>query len=128
MIDLYFSDFYSIATTILVVFCLGLAYFSLTSTRPQRWGRTLLIFIVTGTLVSFLSAMRDAYASPDALFAMSSMQSTLCSIAGISIFLSGFLALFLRKQRKPLFILITFLFIFKVVVIEASRIVFLIGG
>ncbi|MBN2850856.1 MAG: hypothetical protein JXK92_09360 [Erysipelotrichaceae bacterium] len=128
MIDLYFSDFYAIATTVLVVLCLVLSVRSLTSQREPRWGRVILSFIVLGTLVSFLSAMRDAYATPDALFAMTSLQSSVCSIAGMLMFLGGFLALFLRKQRRNLFLGITILFVFKVVVIEASRIAFLIGG
>ncbi|HAM62207.1 MAG: hypothetical protein A2Y20_05285 [Firmicutes bacterium GWF2_51_9] len=128
MIDLYFSDFYAIATTVLVVLCLILSVRSLTSQREPRWGRVILSFIVLGTSVSFLSAMRDAYATPDALFAMTSLQSSVCSIAGMLMFLGGFLALFLRKQRRTLFLGITILFVFKVVVIEASRIAFLIGG
>jgi hypothetical protein len=83
MLRLYFGDIYSIAATVLI---LGLLAFILFSWKDRdevtRWGRRLTIFILVGTFVSFCAAMRDNYASADALFAMNSLPSNLCSIAG----------------------------------------------
>jgi hypothetical protein len=131
MLRLYFGDIYSIAATVLI---LGLLAFILFSWRDRdgvtRWGRRLTIFILAGTVVSMCAAMRDNYATADALFAMDSLPSNLCSIAGGAIFLLGLLAIFLKRRnaRKTIFFLAAALFTAQVVVIETARLSAWMGG
>ncbi|MHC1696281.1 MAG: hypothetical protein AB9835_13645 [Eubacteriales bacterium] len=131
MLKLFFCDLFSVLTT---VFILGMVVFialaSMQRNKIKKWGRLILIFIHVGTAISGLSAMRDAYMTEDALFSVNSMQSTVCSIIGGLIFLTGFLSIFIRNQKykKAGFHLVSILFIIQVITIEATRVVFSIGG
>jgi len=131
MLRLYFADVYSIAATILI---LGMLAFFLFSWRDRdlvlRWGRRLALFILVGTFVSFCAAMRDDYGTTEALFAMDSLPSNICSIAGGAIFLLGLLAIFLKRgnARKTIFFLAAVLFTAQVVIIETARLFAWMGG
>ena len=131
MLKLFFCDLFSVLTT---VFILGMVVFialaSMQRHKIKKWGRLILIFILVGTAISGLSAMRDAYMTEDALFSVNSMQSTVCSIIGGLIFLTGFVSIFIRNQKykKVGFHLVSILFIIQVITIEATRVVFSIGG
>jgi len=130
MLEFLFGDIYSSITTILVI---GLVTYSLAALRWLKithWGKSIAFFILTGTFVSAMSAMRDGYAGPQAVFGMNSIQSNLCSIAGFAIFLIGLIAIFNKSQqtRKTYFKLISYLFFFQVIVIESSRILIGMGG
>jgi hypothetical protein len=130
MFEFLFKDIYASITTFVVI---GLMTYSLALFgwfKPKHWGRSILLFIVFGILVSAISAMRDGYASPQALFSMNSVQALLCSIAGIAILLIGVLTIFIKNQnnRRICFLLISLLFILQVVVIEGSRILIGMGG
>ncbi len=127
MIEFFFNDIFATMTTVLVVALLAASYKLHTSPGFRRWGLAILVFILLGTFVSMTAAMRDAYATENAMFEMTSLQSNLCSIAGMLIFLSGVVALFLRRQRKTIFTVISVLFLFQVLVIEGSRILMMIG-
>jgi len=127
MIEFFFNDIFATMTTVLVVALLATSYKLHTMQNFRRWGLAILVFILFGTFVSMTAAMRDAYATESAMFAMTSLQSNLCSIAGMLIFLSGVFAIFLRRQRKNIFTIIRVLFLFQVIVIEGSRILNLIG-
>lgn len=124
MIDLYFANVYSILTTLLVIanFTLAITVIRRQATI-QKWGRIMFLFIGIGLAISGLSAMRDGYASSNAVFSMTSIQSNICSIAGGAIFLLGFVSLLVRKQswRKLSFMVIVALFTIQVLVIEGSR-------
>lgn len=125
MIQLYFKDAITSITTVLV---LGLLLFAggliLKRQKVQKWGKFILIFIVLGTAVSGLSAARDLYMMDGALFTVSSFQSTVCSILGGFIFLSGLVALFFKKQnaKRCIFYLISGFFTVQVLTIEISRV------
>ena len=127
MIEFFFNDIFATMTTVLVVALLAASYKLHTMPNFHRWGLAILVFILLGTFVSMTAAMRDAYATENAMFAMTSVQSNLCSIAGMLIFLSGVVAVFLRRQRKMIFTIISVLFLFQVLVIEGSRILMMIG-
>ncbi len=125
MIGLFLGDTYSILNTIAVIGLLSFAAAKITGKFPNlSWGRAILLFIVVGLAVSFLSAMRDGYAGESALFSMTSMQSNVCSIAGGLVILIGLVSLFIRKSafRRASFISITALFVLQVLVIEISRV------
>lgn len=125
MFLLYFGDTFSILTSIIV---LGMfAFIALAFAKGkkiEKWGRLILFFIIAGTAISGLAAMRDAYMTDQATFSVSGIQSTLCSLAGGLIFLTGLLALFVKKQtfRRFSFHFISVLFIAQVLIIEVSRI------
>lgn len=126
MFTLFFGDFYAAATTVTVAALLIFIVCSLYRFNTvKRWGRRIAILTLAGTGVSFLSAMRDRYAEQGALFAMDSMQSNLCSLAGGAIFLTAVISIFLKDQKKKrfCFTLISILFAFMVALIEASRII-----
>jgi hypothetical protein len=130
MLDLFVGDVYSILTFLVVV---GLVVFAFLvfkrRARITKWGRLTGWFILLGTAVSGLSAMRDKYGTVEGLFPMDSMQSTICSIAGGLIFLIGFLTLIIRNQtfRKGGFHVVVSLFVVQVLTIEISRIAFTTG-
>lgn len=127
MIEFFFNDIFATMTTVLVVTLLAASYKLHTASNFPRWGLAILVFILLGTIVSMTAAMRDSYTTENAMFAMTSLQSNLCSIAGMLIFLSGVLAVFLRRQRKTIFTVISVLFLFQVLVIEGSRFLMMIG-
>lgn len=127
MIEFFFNDIFATMTTVLAVTLLAASYKLHTTPNFPRWGLAILVFILLGTFVSMTAAMRDAYATENAMFAMTSLQSNLCSIAGMLIFLSGVVAVFLRRQRKTIFTVISVLFLFQVLVIEGSRFLTMIG-
>jgi uncharacterized membrane protein YgdD (TMEM256/DUF423 family) len=126
MIELYFKDAVTTSTTVLVI---GLILFAgaliLKRNQVEKWGKFILIFIVFGTAASGLSAARDLYMTSDALFTVNSFQSTMCSILGGLIFLSGLISLFLKNQKakRCAFYLISSFFVFKVLTIEISRLI-----
>jgi uncharacterized membrane protein YiaA len=130
MLGLSVGDVYAVLTFLFVV---GLIVFSFSvlkaRVRIEKWGRLVGLFILFGTVVSGLSAMRDKYGTVDGLFPMDSMQSTICSIAGGLIFLIGFLTLIIRNQtfRKGGFPVVVSLFVVQVLTIEISRIAFMAG-
>ncbi len=127
MLKLYFGDLFSVLTFIFVVFMLVFIVLTIKNRDSyQKWGRLMILFIVVGIAISGLSAMRDGYATANALFSMTSTQSNICSIAGGAIVLSGFVSIFLRNQkfRRGCFHIISALFVIQVLVIEASRIAF----
>ena len=125
MFLLYFGDLLSMMTTVTVLGMLALIVFTFAKgEKIKKWGRLILLFIIVGTAISGLAAMRDAYMTEQAIFSVSGIQSTLCSLAGGLIFLTGILALFVKKQtfRRLCFHFISVLFIAQVLVIEVSRI------
>lgn len=124
MIQLYFKDAVTTITTVLVLGLILLAGgLILKRQKVQKWGKFILIFIVLGTAVSGLSAARDLYMMDGALFTVSSFQSTVCSILGGLIFLSGLIALFFKNQKvkRCIFYLISGFFTVQVLTIEISR-------
>jgi len=128
MFNLFFGDLFSTLTTVLVLIVLVYAITTVMSREKiQHWGRRVFIFILLGTAISGLSAIRDAYMTDAALFAPEGLQSSICSVAGGLIFLTGIIVFFVRKQdfRRKGFFFITALFVIQVVTIEASRIAML---
>jgi len=126
--NLYFGNLFSILTTALVVIMLVfIIIFFNNQKRIQHWGWHILSFILIGTAISGLSAIRDAYMTEAALFVPESMQSLVCSVAGGLIFLTGLVAIFVRKQefRKIGYFIIAVLFVIQVITIEISRIAML---
>lgn len=130
MIDLYFRDAVSVITIGLVLAMLAFIVLSLTNgAKVQKWGRLIALFIVIGVVISALSATRDAFALPDALFAMDSMQSLVCSLAGGAIALTAIVSIFMKKQmaKRVCFHIMSALFVVQVFVIEISRVAYLPG-
>ena len=128
MFNLFFGDLFSTLTTVFVLIVLVYAIATVMNRdKIQHWGRRVFIFILLGTAISGLSATRDAYMTDIALFAPEGMQSSICSVAGGLIFLTGVVLLFMRKQdfRRKGFYFITALFVIQVITIEASRIAML---
>lgn len=125
MFGLYFGDVISLVNTVLVA---AMLVFIITAAinrgKITRWGRLIALFIVAGTAISALSATRDAFMMPGALFAASGMQATVCSIAGGMIFLTGIISIFFKKQnfKRVCFFTGSALFAVQVIVIESSRI------
>jgi len=124
MFNLYFKDVYSVLT---LVFLAGMIIYIVLAiknrNRIEKWGKKIALFIGIGMAISFLSAMRDAFASPGAVFAMNSMQSLVCSIAGGLIFLTGIVSIFLKNQmhKKYCYFTVSVLFAVQVLVVEISR-------
>lgn len=124
MFDLYCKDWFSVVT---IVFVLGVFVFIMLAVKNNRritkWGWMIGLFLLIGTAVSALSAMRDGLATADAVFALNGVQAIVCTIAGGAILLTGVISIFLKKElyKKRGFYAISALFIIQVAVIEASR-------
>jgi len=125
MFGLYFGD---VVSGINTVFVLGMLAFIVIAVKNRRtinkWGRRIALLIVAGTAISALCATRDMFMTPTALFAASSVQAIVCSIAGGAIFLCGIVSIFFKKQdfKRACFHTVSLLFIVQVIVIESSRI------
>jgi len=130
MLELYVGDVYAVLTLLLLVGLMVFCFVVLKArVRIEKWGRLVGVFILIGTLVSGLSAMRDKYGTADGLFAMDGMQSTVCSLAGGLILFIGILTLMIKKQsfRRGAFHVVSLLFMLQVLTIELSRIAFAAG-
>ena len=128
MLKLFFGDVMSVVTTVFVLALLAFAILALKNrNRITKWGRLILVFILVGTAISAFSATRDAFAMDNAVFAMFSLQSAVCAIAGAAVLLTGLVMLFLKNQgaRKVGFMLISALFLVQVLTVEVSRVVLL---
>jgi hypothetical protein len=131
MLALYFGNIPAVLTTL---FLLAILLIVLLAVQRRvgiaKWGRLTALIILIGTAVSALSAVRDGYGAQQALFPMDGAQSLICSIAGGAIYLTGIACLFLRRQsvRRAGFFIAASLMAVQVAVVEASRIVFLMGG
>ena len=130
MIDLYFKDAVTVITIGLVLAMLAFIVISIThGAKVQKWGRLIALFIVVGVAISALSATRDAYAMPGALFGMTSMQALVCAGAGAVITLTAIVSIFLKKQgaKRMCFHIISALFVVQVLAVEISRVALLPG-
>ncbi len=130
MINLYFRDAVSVITICMVLAML--AFIVLSAVRGEKvtkWGRLIAMFMVVGVAISAVSATRDAYAMPNALFAMDSMQSLVCSIAGGAIAVTAIVSIFLKKQpaKRVCFHIMSALFVVQVLTVEISRMAYLPG-
>ena len=126
----------NILSTILLVLYLGFIVYTFYSREKiMYWGRRTLLLALFGLFICCIVATRDNYhlsvqASFDAtikmgLFAIDSMQSTICSICGGIIVISSFGCFFVKNQkyRKAVFFTVALVSIVKILVIEVSRMV-----
>lgn len=130
MLKLFFGDVVSIITTLLAHVLLAFLVTKIVNERSmENWGRLILLAVVVGTALSGLSATRDAFMTDSVLFALSSTQSLICSIAGGTIYLLGLSALVIRKQgwRKAVFHLVAALLAVQIITIEGTHITMLAG-
>jgi len=131
MFSLYFGSFAATLNTLLLLIILILVLLAARKRASiARWGRLMALIVLIGTFVSAMSAMRDGYGAAGALFPMDGAQSLVCSIAGGAIYLTGIVCLFWKKQsaRRAGFFIASGLMALQVLVVEGSRIFYLIGG
>lgn len=133
---LYFGNVASTISTLLVTVTLFYIIVTIVqSNKIEKWGRRTAVLGIIGLLVCIFVATRDEYhisvqSSFDdtvsaGLFAVDSIQSTLCCIGGAVIAFSILSSVFVKKQkyRKIMFYVLGFAIIFKTLVIEISRLV-----
>lgn len=131
--ELFFGSTLSAVNTILIA---GIASFIALQyhgrQRAAGWGRRLLILVSAGLLVCILAAIRDDYALSVAaasaggetgLFTAESFQSVSASLAGLAIAAVSISTMFVRKDkyRKAAFFMVSGIFVFKLLLVEASR-------
>lgn len=124
----------STLSTLLVV--VTLVYIGWTVVKQKditHWGRRIALLAILGLVVCCFVATRDSYhlsvqASFDStvtagLFALDSLQSNLCCIAGGIIALTGISSIFVKNQhyRRAVFFILSAAFVLKVLIIEISR-------
>ena len=90
-----------------------------------------------GLYLCYLAATRDGYVesvqsiidgtTQIGLFAVNSIQSYLAAIGGIAIILIAIVSIFIKKQKygKRIFSILSLIIIFKIFLIEISRIILL---
>lgn len=131
MRSLYFGDIWSALTLVLVAGMITFIVVALSRReRIAHWGRLVAAFILVGTAISALAAIRDGYGTDNALFGMTSAQSNLCSLAGGLTFLVGFCCIFWKRQsmRRLSFFVISAAFLLQVLTVEISRLMQMLGG
>lgn len=131
---LYFGSFSSISSTILIAGIL--VYIGNTAEKRSEinsWGKKIALLALWGLLICIFASTRDRYVQsvqaamdPKVLpgvFTADSIQSVLCSIGGAVIAFSSLSSIFVKKQgyRKAMFFILSASIIFKVLVIEISR-------
>lgn len=134
MVSLYFGNFVTTASTVLVLAAWGYIAFTMVKHKSvEFWGRRVATLALLGLLVCCFVATRDGYhlsvqASFDAsvvagLFTIASIQSTLCCIGGAVIAFSSISSIFVKNQkyRKAMFFALACTIIIKTVIIEVSR-------
>lgn len=134
--DLYFGDFVTIVSTVLVLAVW--AFISLNVIKHkgvEYWGRKVAVLALLGLLTCCFVATRDGFhlsvqssfdeTVPSGLFTINSIQSTLCSIGGAIIAFSSISSIFVKNQkyRKTMFFVLSSAIILKTLVIEISRLV-----
>ncbi len=132
--ELYFGNFVTTVSTLLIFAMVCFIVYTIFKREEiQFWGRRVAFIALYGLLICCFVATRDNYhlsvqASFDntvtaGLFTIYSIQSTLCCIGGAIITFSSISSIFVRNQkyRKVMFFVLSAAIIFKILVIEISR-------
>lgn len=132
--ELYFGNFVTTVSTLLIFAMVCFIVYTIFKREGiQFWGRRVAFIALYGLLICCFVATRDNYhlsvqASFDntvtaGLFTIYSIQSTLCCIGGAIITFSSISSIFVRNQkyRKVMFFVLSAAIIFKMLVIEISR-------
>lgn len=138
MKTLFLNGKWTILSTIFVV--LVLAYITVVMIKNNKitnWGRHIMVITFGGLYLCYLTATRDGYVesvqsiidgtTQIGLFAVNSIQSYLAAIGGIAIILIAIVSIFIKKQKygKRIFSILSLIIIFKIFLIEISRIILL---
>ena len=131
---LYFGNISSIISTILIIGILVYIWNPVAKrSEINSWGKKVALLALWGLLICIFSSTRDGYvqsvqAAMDSkvlpgVFTADSIQSTLCSLGGAVIAFSSISSIFVKKQgyRKAMFYILSAAIVFKVFVIEISR-------
>lgn len=137
--ELYFGSTLSAVNTLLIA---GISIFILLQYhgrgRTSGWASRLLILVSAGLLICIIAAIRDRYflsvaaatsGGEAGLFSVDSIQSTIASAAGGLIAIAAGSSIFIRndKYRRNAFFMVSGIFVFKLLLIEASRIMIGVG-
>ena len=129
MLTLFFEDATTTISTVLLVAVLAfIAYHLLKQKEIERWGRRSLILVISGLILCSFVCMRDGYVDSlqggTGLFSLDSAQIFLAYAAAAVIAVSAISSIFVRNQkyRKVMFFILSVSIIFKVVLIEVSRV------
>lgn len=138
MKTLFLNGKWTILSTIFVV--LVLVYITVVMIKNKKitnWGRHIMVITFGGLYLCYLAATRDGYVesvqsiidgtTQIGLFAVNSIQSYLAAIGGIAIILIAIVSIFIKKQKygKRIFSILSLIIIFKIFLIEISRIILL---
>jgi hypothetical protein len=138
-LELYFGSTLSAVNTLLIA---GVSFFIAFQYNRRKstsgWGESLLVLVSAGLLICILAAIRDNYAlsvtaaasgGETGLFSIQSIQSILASVAGAGIAIVAGSTIFIRndKFRRIAFFIVSGLFVIKLLLIEASRIMLGVG-
>ena len=131
---LCFGSFSSIISTILIVGIMVYIWNTISKrSEINSWGKKIALLALWGLLICIFASTRDGYvqsvqASMDTkvlpgVFTADSIQSVLCSIGGAVIAFSSLSSIFVKRQgyRKVMFNILSAAIVFKVLVIEISR-------
>lgn len=132
MQHLFFSNLWSILSTTFILVILAFIIQTITKHNEiERWGRRILFLTITGILLCIFVVMRDDYAlalqGGAGLFSLESMQINLAYIAAGVIGISSLSTIFVHNQkyRKTVFFIVSAAILFKVGLIEISRMMML---
>jgi len=138
-LELYFGSTLSAVSTLLIIAISLYAAFQYNRRKDvSGWGARLLILVASGLLLCIIAAIRDGYVlsvtaaasgGETGLFAVDSIQSTIACAAGGVIAIVAGSSLFIRnyKYRRMAFFIVSGLFVFKLILVEASRLLLGVG-
>lgn len=138
MKTLFLNGKWTILSTIFVV--LVLSYITVVMIKNKKitnWGIHIMVITFGALYLCYLAATRDGYVesvqniidgtTQIGVFAVNSIQSYLAAIGGIAIILIAIVSIFIKKQKygKRIFSILSLIIIFKIFLIEISRIILL---
>ncbi len=138
-LELYFGSTLSAVSTLLIIAISLYAAFQYNRRKDvSGWGARLLILVASGLLLCIIAAIRDSYVlsvtaaasgGETGLFTVDSIQSISASVAGGLIAIVAGSSLFIRndKYRRMAFFIVSGIFVFKLILVEASRLLLGVG-
>lgn len=134
MVNLFFGDLWSILSSITLLIILIFTTLSIISNRKiELWGRRTLVLTIIGLALCCFAVMRDDYVTAlqggEGFFALDSLQVNLSYAGGAINLIAGISSVFVKNQkyRRIMFFVLSASIIFKILIIEISRIALLQG-
>lgn len=122
------KDYFNFASLTAFLLSATMIFFIIKTLKSNnlKWEKAIFLSFLLGLVICIVVAFRDHYGiKSGALIPMNSIISTILSILGISLIISTITSLFIKnpKYHRFVFVIISFTFLVKFIVVEAYRII-----